>query len=137
MLVRRSFSVGGAGEKLKYMPKELRIGLIGCGFMGRTHSNGYKRVGDFFPELEYRPVLKVACARNAEKAEAFAKQWGYEGFETDWQKVIAQGDIDAIDICTPNDMHAVIALAAAAAGKMICAPWSPITAGGACHSRAA
>ena len=101
------------------MPKELRIGLIGCGFMGRTHTNGYKRVGDFFPELEYRPVLKVACARNAEKAESFAKQWGYEGFETDWKNVIAREDIDAIDICTPNDMHATIALAAAAAGKMI------------------
>ena len=54
--------------------KELRVGLIGLGFMGRTHTNGYKRVGDFFPELEYRPVLKVACSRNADKAKAFAEQ---------------------------------------------------------------
>jgi predicted dehydrogenase len=99
--------------------KELRIGLIGCGFMGRTHTNGYKRVGDFFPELEYRPVLKVACARNADNAKAFAEQWGYESFETDWKKVIERSDIDAIDICTPNDFHAEIALAAAAKGKMI------------------
>ncbi len=43
--------------------KTLRIGLIGCGFMGRTHTNGYKRVGDFFPELEYRPELKAVCSR--------------------------------------------------------------------------
>ncbi|HZX72891.1 MAG TPA: Gfo/Idh/MocA family oxidoreductase [Cyclobacteriaceae bacterium] len=99
--------------------KELRIGLIGLGFMGRTHTNGYKRVGDFFPELEYRPVLKVACSRNADKSKAFAEQWGYESFETDWRKVIERSDVDAIDICTPNDFHAEIALAAAAKGKMI------------------
>ena len=99
--------------------KELRIGLIGCGFMGRTHSNGYNRVPNFFPELEYRPVLKVACARNKGKASAFAAQWGYESFETDWKKVVERNDIDAIDICAPNDMHAEIAIAAAEAGKMV------------------
>jgi predicted dehydrogenase len=99
--------------------KELRIGLIGCGFMGRTHSNGYNRVPNFFPELEYRPVLKVVCARNKDKASAFAAQWGYESFETDWKKVVERNDIDAIDICTPNDMHAEIAIAAAEAGKMV------------------
>ena len=64
--------------------KELRIGLIGCGFMGRTHSNGYKRVGDFFPELDYRPVLKAVCSRSKDKVQAFAEQWCYESFETDW-----------------------------------------------------
>lgn len=99
--------------------KVLRIGLIGTGFMGRTHSNGYKRVGDFFPELEYQPVLKAVCARSEDKVKAFAEQWGYESVETDWKKLIAREDIDAVDICTPNDMHAEIAIAAAAAGKMI------------------
>ena len=99
--------------------KELRIGLIGCGFMGRTHSNGYKRVGDIFPELNYRPVLKAVCSRNAEKVKAFADQWGYESTETDWKVLIARDDIDAVDICTPNDFHAEIAIAAAAKGKMI------------------
>jgi len=98
---------------------QLRIGLIGCGFMGRTHSNGYKRVGDFFPELEYRPVLKAVCSRSKDKVEAFAEQWGYESFETDWKALIARNDIDAVDICAPNNMHAEIAIAAAAAGKMI------------------
>jgi len=99
--------------------KELRIGLIGCGLMGRIHTNGYKRVGDFFPELEYRPVLKAVCSRNKDKVRAFADQWGYESVETDWKAVIARDDIDAVDICTPNNMHAEIAIAAAAAGKMI------------------
>ena len=99
--------------------KELRIGLIGTGFMGRTHSNGYNRVPNFFPDLAYTPVLKTVCSRNAEKVQAFADQWGYESIETDWKAVIARDDIDAVDICTPNDTHAEIAIAAAEAGKMI------------------
>ncbi len=99
--------------------KELRIGLIGTGFMGRTHSNGYNRVPNFFPNLAYTPVLKTVCSRNAEKVQAFADQWGYESIETDWKAVIARDDIDAVDICTPNDTHAEIAIAAAQAGKMI------------------
>ena len=99
--------------------KEIRIGLIGTGLMGRIHTNGYKRLGDFFPEYEYRPVLQVACARREDKVKAFAEQWGYKHTETDWRAVIARDDVDAIDICTPNDSHAEIAIAAAEAGKMI------------------
>ena len=99
--------------------KQIRIGLIGTGFMGRTHSNGYNRVANFFPDLAYIPVLKAVCSRNKDKVQAFADQWGYESIETDWKKLIARDDIDAIDICTPNDTHAEISLAAAAAGKMI------------------
>jgi predicted dehydrogenase len=99
--------------------KNLNIGLIGYGFMGRTHSNGYKRVNDFFPELQHRPVLKAVCGRNQEKVQAFADQWQYESIETDWRNLIARDDIDAIDICTPNNSHAEIAIAAAEAGKMI------------------
>jgi predicted dehydrogenase len=99
--------------------KELRIGLIGTGFMGRTHSNGYNRVGNFFPELNHKIVLKAVCSRNTDKVKAFAEQWGYESYETDWKKLIERNDIDAIDICAPNDFHAEIAIAAAAKGKMI------------------
>ncbi len=99
--------------------KPLNIGLVGYGFMGRTHSNGYKRANDFFPDLEYRPVLKAICARNEERAQAFADQWQFESVETDWKALIARDDIDAIDICTPNDTHAPIAIAAAEAGKMV------------------
>ena len=99
--------------------KPLNVGLIGHGFMGRTHSNGYKRVNDFFPEIGLRPALKAVCGRNAESTRAFAEQWQYESVETDWRKLITRDDIDAIDICTPNNSHAEIAIAAAAAGKMI------------------
>ena len=98
--------------------KPLNIGIVGYGFMGRTHSNAYKRVNDFF-DVAYRPVLKAVCGRTAEGAKAFADNWGYESIETDWRKLIERKDIDAIDICTPNNTHAEIAIAAAAAGKMI------------------
>ncbi len=98
--------------------KPLNIGLIGYGFMGRTHTNAYKRVNDFF-DVAYRPVLKAVCGRNAEAARAFADNWGYESVETDWRKVIERKDIDAVDICAPNNAHAEIAIAAAKAGKMV------------------
>ena len=98
--------------------KPLNIGLVGYGFMGRTHSNAYKRVNDFF-DLSYRPVLKAVCGRDAAAEKAFADRWCYESVETDWRKLIERKDIDAIDICTPNNTHAEIAIAAAEAGKMI------------------
>src|SRR3989449_5437431 len=100
------------------MAKQLRIGLIGYGFMGRAHSNAYRKVGNFF-DLEYRPMLRAVCARDAAKVKAFASKWGYESHETDWHKLIARKDIDLVDIACPNDMHKEIAMAAAKAGKMI------------------
>lgn len=98
--------------------KKLNIGLVGYGFMGRTHSNAYRKVGNFFAS-SYEPVLKAVCGREGAKTEAFAAQWGFASVETDWRKLIARKDIDLIDIASPNDTHAEIAIAAAKAGKMI------------------
>jgi predicted dehydrogenase len=98
--------------------KLLNVGLVGYGFMGRTHSNAYKQVNQFF-DVAHRPVLKAVCGRSEENARKFADNWGYERHETDWRKLVESKDIDAIDICTPNDTHAEIAIAAAQAGKMI------------------
>ncbi|HZR17120.1 MAG TPA: Gfo/Idh/MocA family oxidoreductase [Verrucomicrobiae bacterium] len=98
--------------------KNLNVGLIGYGFMGRTHSNAFRKVANFF-DLEYRPVLKAVCARDPAKVKAFASKWGYESHETDWRKLLARDDIDLVDIACPNDMHREIAIAAAKAGKMI------------------
>ena len=100
------------------MPKQLKIGIIGYGFMGRAHSNAYCRVNQFF-EVAYQPALKAVAARSTEKAEAFAKRWGWQRVESDWRKLIESPDVDVIDICSPNNTHHEIALAAAAAGKMI------------------
>ena len=98
--------------------KTLNVGLIGCGFMGRTHSNASRKVNNFF-DLEYQPVLKVVCDLDEARAKAFAARWGYESYETDWRKLIARKDIDLVDITLPNDMHQAVAVAAAQAGKMI------------------
>jgi len=98
--------------------KKLNIGLIGCGFMGKAHSNAYSQVGHFF-ELSHQPVLKAVCARNREAAQRFANTWGYESVETDWRKLLERSDIDVVDICVPNNLHREIAIAAAEAGKMI------------------
>jgi myo-inositol 2-dehydrogenase/D-chiro-inositol 1-dehydrogenase len=98
--------------------KELRIGMVGAGFMGRTHSNAFAKVNQFF-ELEHRPVLQAICTRNASGAKAFADNWGYSSFETDWRKLVARRDVDLIDIASPNDTHAEIAIAAAETGKMV------------------
>jgi predicted dehydrogenase len=98
--------------------KKLNVGLIGYGFMGRAHSNAFRKVSNFF-DLEYQPVLKAVCARDAAKVSAFANKWGFESSETDWRKLIHRDDIDLVDIACPNDMHKEIAIAAAKAGKMI------------------
>jgi len=98
--------------------KQLNIGLVGYGFMGRTHSNAFLQAGRFF-DLPFQPVLKAVCARNADRVKSFAENWGYEAIETDWRKLVERADIDLIDIASPNDTHAEIAIAAAKAGKMV------------------
>jgi predicted dehydrogenase len=98
--------------------KELNIGLVGYGFMGRTHSNAFLQASRFF-DLPYKPVLKAVCARDAERVKGFADNWGYESIETDWRKLVERKDIDLIDIASPNNTHAEIAIGAAKAGKMV------------------
>lgn len=98
--------------------KTLNVGLMGYGFMGRTHSNAFLQASRFF-DLPCRPVLQAVCARNADRVKAFAENWGYASVETDWRKLIERKDIDLIDIASPNDTHAEIAIAAAKSGKMV------------------
>jgi len=98
--------------------KNLNIGLVGYGFMGRTHSNAFHQAPRFF-DLPFRPVLKAICARDADRAKRFASNWGYEGVESDWRKLVERKDIDLIDIASPNDTHHEIAIAAAQAGKIV------------------
>ncbi len=98
--------------------RDLRIGMIGYGFVGKAHSNAYLKVNQFF-ELEHRPVLQALCARNSDQARTFADNWGYASVESDWRSLIERDDIDAIDICAPNHVHREIAVAAAEAGKWV------------------
>src|SRR5580658_4702212 len=105
-------------EEAGHLMKKLKIGMVGCGFMGRTHSNAFRTVPNFF-DLPYQPVLKTICARTAARAESFAANWGYESAVTDWRKLVESAEIDLVDIASPNDTHAEIAIAAARAGKMV------------------
>jgi myo-inositol 2-dehydrogenase/D-chiro-inositol 1-dehydrogenase len=98
--------------------KKLNIGLVGYGFMGRTHSNAFLQAPRYF-DLPVEPVLKAVAARNKDRLEKFASNWGYESVETDWRRLVERKDIDLIDIASPNDTHAEIAVAAARAGKMV------------------
>jgi predicted dehydrogenase len=98
--------------------KNLNVGLVGYGFMGRTHSNAFLQAPRYF-ELPCRPVLKAVCARNADRVKAFAGNWGFESIETDWRALVERKDLDLIDIASPNDTHHEIAIAAAKAGKMV------------------
>jgi predicted dehydrogenase len=98
--------------------KKLNVGMIGYGFMGRTHSNAIHQVNDFF-DSKYEPVLKLACGRDEDAVKHFADQWGYESYVTDWAELIARDDVDLVEVCVPNNLHAEIAIAAAEAGKMV------------------
>jgi len=98
--------------------KVLSVGLVGYGFMGRTHSNAFLQAPRFF-DLPFQPLLAAVAARNRERLEAFARNWGYASAETDWRRLVERKDIDLIDIASPNDTHTEIAIAAAQAGKMV------------------
>ena len=102
----------------KMAKAKLNIGMVGYGFMGRTHSNAFSQVARFF-DVPYQPVLKTICARDAEKGKAFADNWGYASSVTDWRSLVDDKSIDLIDIASPNDTHMDIAIAAAQAGKMV------------------
>jgi predicted dehydrogenase len=98
--------------------KKMNVGMVGYGFMGRTHSNAFLKVANFF-DLPFQPVLKTICARNEDRVKAFAANWRFENVETDWRRMVESPEIDLIDIASPNDTHLEIALAAARAGKIV------------------
>lgn len=99
------------------MADTINVGLVGYKFMGRAHSNAYRQVAHFFPDLKLRPALRAICGRDEAAVADAAAQLGWEGYETDWRRLVARDDIGLIDISTPGDSHAPIAIAAAEAGK--------------------
>ncbi|MDL5204792.1 Gfo/Idh/MocA family oxidoreductase [Streptomyces sp. ALI-76-A] len=96
----------------------LRVGMVGYAFMGAAHSQGWRTAGRVF-DLPRRPVLSVICGRNATAVRAAADRHGWAAAETDWRALVERDDVDLVDICTPGDSHAEIALAALAAGKHV------------------
>lgn len=98
--------------------RKLNVAMIGSGFIAKVHSNAFRQVGHFF-DIPNEVSCKVICGRNRDKAESAASQWGWSEVETEWERVVARKDIDAIDIAVPNALHSAIAMTAAEAGKII------------------
>ena len=96
----------------------LGVGLVGYAFMGAAHSQAWRSAGRFF-DLPMAPAMAAVCGRNREATEAAAVRLGWAGAETDWKALIARPDVDLVDICTPGDTHAEIAIAALEAGKHV------------------
>jgi predicted dehydrogenase len=96
----------------------LAVGLIGYNFMGKAHSNAWRQASHFF-DLQADLKLKIICGRNRAVVKKAAGKLGWENSVTDWRRVIADPQIDIVDICTPNDSHCEIAIAAAQSGKAI------------------
>src|SRR6478736_5571039 len=95
---------------------EIGVGLVGYKFMGRAHSNGYRQVAHFF-DVDPAPKMVAICGRDRAAVSEAAKQLGWEGYETDYHKLIARNDIGLIDVSTPGDSHRDVVLAALAAGS--------------------
>ncbi len=98
--------------------RPLRVAMIGYGFMGATHSVGWRQAPRMF-DLPSAVEMAVVVGRNAEAVAAAADHWGWTESATDWRAVIARDDIDIVDIVTPGDSHAEIAIAALEAGKHV------------------
>jgi len=99
--------------------KLVNVGLIGAGFMGKAHSNAYRAVSFFFPDLEVKPVMKVICDIDKKLADQRAADWGWQQSDRSYKRVCARQDIDLIDICTPNVAHLPVVLEAAKQHKDI------------------
>lgn len=100
------------------MSEQLRVGMVGYAFMGAAHSQAWRTVNHFF-DLPLSARMSVVCGRSPDGVAAAAAKLGWESHTTDWRSVIERDDVDLIDICTPGDTHAEIALAALAAGKHV------------------
>jgi len=101
--------------------RTLRLAMIGCGFMGKAHSNAWRQATHFFPlkaDIDMHTVCGCRSEAKTVVPMAVAK-WGFKNGSTDWRKTVASPEIDIVDIVAPNHVHAEIAIAAAKAGKNI------------------
>ncbi|MFI6324114.1 Gfo/Idh/MocA family protein [Nonomuraea sp. NPDC050556] len=98
--------------------ERLGVGMVGYAFMGRVHSQAWRSVAAFF-DLPVKPSMTAVCGRSAADVKLAADRFGWASVETDWRRLIERDDVQIIDICTPGDSHAEIAIAALEAGKHV------------------
>jgi predicted dehydrogenase len=99
------------------MAKQIRVGLIGAGFIARCHVWGYRTMPVAFPDADAFPVLEIACDQTDDLATAAAQRFGAHRSTADWRRLVEDPAVDLVDICVPSNLHREIALAAIAAGK--------------------
>jgi predicted dehydrogenase len=99
--------------------KELRMGVLGCGFMGKCHTNAYKKIPYIYPAAGLSPRLLVLCDKQEEKVREEAARYGYEEYATDWHEMVADPRIDVVDNCGPDPVHPDPCIAALANGKHV------------------
>ena len=97
---------------------EIGVGLVGYRFMGKAHSNAYRQVGRFF-DLDLRPRMRALCGRDEESVKAAAARLGWEGYETDYRRLLERDDVGLVDVSTPGNTHREISIAALDAGKHV------------------
>jgi len=98
--------------------QSIGVGLVGYKFMGRAHSNAYRQVHSFFPDVP-KPDMIAIAGRNEEAVAAAADQLGWQGYETDYRKLVQRDDIDLVDVSTPGYLHKDVVIAALEAGKHV------------------
>ena len=99
--------------------KTIGIGLIGWGFMGRTHTHALRALPLMYPDAGFRAELKCLCSRRLEIARAAAAEVGFQDATDDYRALLARDDVDVVSICTPNALHEEMAVAALKAGKHV------------------
>ncbi|GII02655.1 Gfo/Idh/MocA family protein [Planobispora takensis] len=100
------------------MKPAIGVGMVGYAFMGRVHSQAWRSVSAFF-DLPVVPSMAALCGRSPERTADAARELGWAAAETDWKQLVKRDDVQIVDICTPGDSHAEIAIAALAAGKHV------------------
>ncbi|MER7955210.1 Gfo/Idh/MocA family oxidoreductase [Streptomyces sp. NPDC096030] len=115
---QRESEAGPTGQAGEATVPSLGIGMVGYAFMGAAHSQGWRTAGRVF-DLPLRPVLAAVAGRDRAAVRAAAAKHGWAAAETDWRALVARDDVQLVDVCTPGDSHAEIAIAALEAGKHV------------------
>ncbi|MGA3244977.1 MAG: Gfo/Idh/MocA family oxidoreductase, partial [Bacteroidota bacterium] len=98
------------------MQKEIRVGMIGFGQMGRIHAYAYRSIPLYYDGNPCKITLKCVCDTNESLARKGVEQAGFESYTTDYRELVARKDIDVVNICTPNKLHKEAVIAALKAG---------------------
>jgi len=96
----------------------LGVGMVGYAFMGAAHSHAWRSAGRFFP-LPLDIDMAVVCGRQESGVAEARHRLGWREYETDWHRLLDRDDVNLVDVCTPGDTHAEIAIAALEAGKHV------------------